>query len=80
MNRVISDHDQGRVMQLQTREEQESSDSQTEHLGSVTCLNVETFCLTSVARNDGEIATSNGENGASILSVRVKLSLLRTHN
>lgn len=52
------------------------ADLQSEYLWCVSGLDAVTLALPSVTCNDGEVRTSNGEDGASILCVGVELSLL----
>lgn len=54
--------------------------AQSKDLWRITCLDVEPFSLTRVARDDGEVGASNGENRAAVLAVRVELTLLWGHH
>ena len=52
-------------------------DLQPEDLWSVTRLDLIAGSLTRVARDDGEVLASNGEDGATVVAVRVEVTLLR---
>lgn len=52
-------------------------DLQPENLWCITRLNLVSYCLTRVPSNDGEVLTGNGENGATVVAVRVEVTHLR---
>ena len=52
-------------------------DVQPEDLWSITRLDLIADSLTRVARDDGEVLASNGEDGATVVAVGVEVTLLR---
>lgn len=56
----------------------ENGDSQSENFRCIPRLYAVALTLSGVSGNDGEVCTSNGENGTAILSVRIERMLLRS--
>ena len=52
-------------------------DAQPEDLGCITGLDTVTLALPSITSDDGEVRTSDGQDGTAIVGIRVELPLLR---